>query len=106
MLSTSAGVSKILLGEVLETNKKQGSHSIGLDPTLVLMPTKADPTTKGQSGKGCTIRIGDTGGVKFVLTLLTGVVAFHVRFTIGEVKETRLQWPLSGALLAWFRRLA
>ena len=34
-----------------ELNPKQWGHSFSLVPTLVLVPTKADPTTKKQSCK-------------------------------------------------------
>ena len=37
----------------------------------MLIPTKADPTTKDQSCKQGTIRASDTGGIKMILTFHT-----------------------------------
>ena len=35
-----------------ELNPKQGGHSFGQVPTLVLVPTKANPTTKERAVNG------------------------------------------------------
>ena len=43
---------QVIYTETLESelNPRQGGHSFGLVPTLVLVPTKADPVTKE---RGC-----------------------------------------------------
>lgn len=87
------GVSGIPLEESLVIDPKQGSYSIGLDSMLVLVPTKADPSTKERRCKGRTSTIGAVGtsGVEMVLTLLTEVVVLHMGLTKVEVRETSFQ---------------
>ena len=48
----SPGFSEILLEKNLEIDPKQRGYSFALDSALVLVLTKADPTTKGRSCKG------------------------------------------------------
>ena len=51
-------------------NSTQGkSRSFALVLTLVLVPTKADPTAEERSCKGFAIGAGGAGGIKVILTL-------------------------------------
>ena len=49
---------QVIYTETLESelNPRQGGHSFGLVPMLVLVPTKTDPTTKKQSCKRGMVR--------------------------------------------------
>ena len=63
-----------------ELNSKQESHSFDLVLTLVLAPTKADPTVKEQSCKQVTVENYGTGGIETILNFLsTFLVAFCFR---------------------------
>ena len=55
------------------------------------MPTKADPTAKERSGKGCAIEAGSAGGIEVILALLAEVVKLHMGLLIGDIKELSLQ---------------
>ena len=46
-----------------ELNLRQGGHSFGLVSTLVLMPTKADSTTKKQSCKRGAVGAKNANGI-------------------------------------------
>ena len=58
--------------------------------TLVLVPTKVDPTMKEQSCKRGMVEAGSASSSKIILTLLTKVVAFYVRLSIIEIREPSL----------------
>ena len=78
----SPWVTQTLSKESLELNPRQGGHSFGLVPTLVLVPTKADPTTKKQSCKWGMVGAGSAG-----------------RIYRSDLHTSR--WPAVSGRLAW-----
>ena len=64
----SRWVTRTLSKESLELNPWRRSHCLAL--TLVLMPTKADPTIKEQSRKRGMVEANSADGIDMILTLL------------------------------------
>ena len=91
----SPGASETLLKESFELDPRQKSHCLA--STFILMPTKADPTTKEQSGKRCAIEAGSAGGIEVIFTLLAEVLTFHIELLILEIGEPSLQLTFSVA---------
>ena len=58
----------------------------GLVLPLVLLPTEVDVVPKKGYYKGNTVETLGPGGSKVILTLLTKVIAFHVRLTTIDVR--------------------
>lgn len=63
------GIFEILSKESLEIHPRQGGYSFALYSALVLVPTKADPTTRERGCKGCAIATLGAGGVEAILTV-------------------------------------
>lgn len=76
--------SEILSEESLEIKPLQGSYSI-LDLALVLVPTKIDTSLKKRDCKKNSVRPFGSCYVKWVLALLTEIVAVHVRYPVIHV---------------------
>lgn len=58
---------------------------------LILSPSEADPVIKERGGKRGLIRARGPGGVKMILTLLTKMVAVHVRLPGVQLREPGLE---------------
>ena len=61
---------------------------------LVLSPSEADRTMEEGGGEGGTIHPNDAWGFEIILTLLTTVVAIHVRFSRVGFRGPNLEWVL------------
>ena len=70
-----------------ELDPRQGGFGCLILLTLVLVPTKVDPTMKERSCKRGTVGAGGAGGSEMILALLTEVVAFHMRLPIIEIGQ-------------------
>ena len=93
----STGVNKTLSKKSLEpTNPRQGIFDC-LVPTLVLAPTKADPTAKERSCKRGAVGAKGAGGIDMILALLAEVVTLHMGLPIVEIGEPSLQVAFSVA---------
>ena len=65
---------------------------------LVLLLTEVDAVTQEEYCKGNGVGAIGSGNGKVILTLLTEVIAFHVGLTIIDVRQSSLQWLLTGAI--------
>ena len=61
---------------------------------FVLSPSEADRTTEKGSSKEGTIYPCDARSFEIILTLLTKVVAIHVRFSGIGFRGLSLEWAL------------
>ena len=61
---------------------------------LVLGLSKADGTTEEGGGKGSIIHPYSAGSFEIILTLLTKVVAIHVRFSKIGLQGQSFEWAL------------
>ena len=69
----STGVTKTLPKKSFELDPRQKIFDCLVFPTLVLMPTKADPITKEQSCKRDAVEVCGAGKIKIVLALVSGL---------------------------------
>ena len=67
--------------------------------TLILSPSKTDTPTKKRGGERGLVGASGQGSVKMILTLLTKMVAIHVRFSKVQVRKPGLKRTLSGLRL-------
>ena len=75
------GVTQALSKECLELVPHDRDRGFGVMSLLVLLPAKADPVPQEKRGKKNPGRSRGSSGSKIVLTLLTEVVAVHVRLS-------------------------
>ena len=77
-INKDLGVPKVLLGKVLELKPRNQSGAFVV--TLVLGASEADGATEKCSGKRSTINSYSAKSFEMILTMLTIVVAIHMRF--------------------------
>ena len=93
----SLGVTQVPAEERLELGPCDWERSVCVMFLLVLLPAEADPVPEEGRGKKNLDMPLSSGGSKVVLTLLTKVVAVHVRLLAVYVWGTGLQL-LAGCL--------
>ena len=87
------GVPKVLSNEVFELRSRDRSGAFVT--ALALGLSEADGATEKNSGKGATIYPCDAWSFEIILTLLTKVIAIHVRFSEIVFQGPSFKWMLS-----------
>lgn len=95
----SLKVTEILPKEGLELNLDYRDCPFTLVTTLVLSPTETDISSKKRGFKRGAVRTSGSGCFKMVLTLLTEIIAVHVRFSIVQVRNPGFERALSRSSL-------
>ena len=84
-------VTQVLSEKCLELVPRNRDRGFGIMSLLVLLPAEADLVPQEKRGKGNPGRSHGSSGSKIVLTLLTKVVAVHVRLSAVYVRGIGLQ---------------
>ena len=100
LLKESLGVIRVLPKESIKLDPRQGNFGLAL--TLVLVSARTDPTLNERSCKRGTVNASGAGSLEMILTLLVGLVTFHVGFSEIKVREPGFQRTLSGTFLMPF----
>ena len=69
----STGVTKTLPKESFELDPRQEIFDCLVFPTLILVPTKADPITKERNCKRGAVGAREAGSIKIILALVSGL---------------------------------
>ena len=85
------GVTKALAEKRLELISHNRNKSVCVMSPLVLLPTEADPVSEKRRGKKNLGKPRSSSNSKIVLTLLTEVIAVHVRIPAIYIRRTGLQ---------------